>query len=417
MSKKNIVIIGGGFGGITLARRLERLSPAGADIHLVSEENHITYSPLLAEVAGASILPGHVVAPLRQMVKRTHFLMARVREIDLERQEVRCGDGDPVPFDHLVLALGRRANQAMIPGMERYALPLKTPGDALHIRNRILSRLEQAEFENDPARRCWLTTFIVIGGGASGVEVAGEIMDFLSRSHRYYPRTGQDECRVILLHEGDHILPELSRSLGEYAHRKMSERGMQIHLECRATEIRDEGVVLPDGECIEGGNVISTVGTRPNPLVEALPLEKERGRIVTDPDLSVPGHSNIWALGDCATVPNGKDGPCPPTAQFATRQAKTLGYNIAASLAGRRHREFAYDPVGQLATIGHHNAVAEIYGMRLSGFVAWLLWRAVYLSKMPTFSRKVRVFGEWNWNLFFPPDIARLSLTRTGEED
>ena len=416
MTKTHIVIIGGGFAGSTLARALEKRLPPDCNITLISKDNHITYNPLLAEVVGASILPGHVVAPLRQMVKRTCVCMAPVTDIDLEQREIHyLGEGSGViNYDHLVLACGVDANLQLIPGMASYALPMKTLGDALFIRNRILSRLEQASLQTNPRLRRWLTTFIILGGGFSGVEVAGEITDFLKASLRYYPAIDPDDCQVCLLHGTDRILPELSPTLSAFALRKMTRRGLDIRLNARATRIDARTVELQDGERITGGTIICTIGTTPNPLIESLPLPKTRGRIETNPDMSVPGHHGVWALGDCAQIMNTwNDAPAPPTAQFATREAEQLAQNITACLHGKDTQPFHFKPLGQLSTIGHNKAVAEVFGLRISGFIAWLMWRGIYLMKVPTLARKVRVFFEWSWGMLFPADIAYLGFSRT----
>jgi NADH dehydrogenase len=414
--KRNLVIVGGGFAGITLARQLEHRLPQGWKLTLVSQENFITYNPLLPEVVGASIMPGHVVAPLRQMIHCSSVCMAQVSEIDLESRTIHyLGEGSGrIAYDQLVLAVGVQSNLHLVKGMAQYALPLKTLGDALFLRNRIIARLEQAELQPDTEARRWLTTFVVIGGGFSGVETAGELIDFLHASLRYYPRIRREDVRVVLLHGQDRLLPELSPTLGDFARRKMCMQGLDVRLNARAVRIDDRHVTLADGELIAAGTVISTIGTIPNPLVSELPLPKDRGRIATNADMSVPGFPGVWALGDCAAVPNARDGKAsPPTAQFADRQARVLARNIAASLRGNPTRSFDYKPVGQLSTIGHNKAVAELFGVRMSGFVAWLLWRGVYLLKIPTLARKSRLFLEWNWAMFFPPDIAHLGFRRT----
>jgi NADH dehydrogenase len=416
VSTKRIVIVGGGFAGSTLAGGLERLLPEDWEIDLLSQDNYITYNPLLPEVVGASLLPGHVVAPLRQLVKRTRVCMVRVTDIDLAGKTVSyLGEGPgTLRWDQLVLACGQGANLSVVRGMATYALPLKTLGDALFLRNRIVSRLEQAELNPDPQARRWLTTFVVVGGGFSGVEVAGELVDFLRASLRYYPRLTREDCRVVLLHGGGRLLPELSPSLGEFAFRKMCMQGLDVRLDARATLVDDRGVHLDSGEFVPAGTVVCTIGTAPNPLVDALPVRKDRGRIATAPDMSVPEHDGVWALGDCAAVPNARDGrTSPPTAQFADRQARVLARNIAARVRDRPTSAFAYAPVGQLSSIGHNKAVAELFGIRIAGFVAWLLWRGVYLLKIPTLARKVRLYLEWNWAMFFPPDIAHLGYART----
>jgi NADH dehydrogenase len=413
---KNLVIVGGGFAGITLAQQLEHRLPPGWKLTLVSQENFITFNPLLPEVVGASILPGHVIAPHRQMIHCSNVCMAQVTEIDYAAKQVHyLGEGSGVlNYDQLVLACGVNANLDLVKGMSQHALPLKTLGDALFLRNRVVSRLEQAELQPHAEARRWLTTFVVIGGGFSGVETAGVLTDFLRASLRYYPRIQRDDIRVVLLHGQNRLLPELSASLGEFAGRKMRMHGLDVRLEARAARIDDRAVTLASGEIIPAGTVICTIGTQPNSLVTDSPLPKERGRVKVNEDMSVPGFEGIWALGDCAAVPNRLDGKIsPPTAQFADRQARQLARNIAAHLRGRATKAFAFKPVGQLSTIGHNKAVAEMFGIKLSGFVAWLLWRGVYLLKIPTLARKSRLFLEWNWAMFFPPDIAHLGYRRT----
>lgn len=413
---KRIVIFGGGFAGITLARELDRQLPEGWGVTLISQENFITYNPLLAEVVGASLLPGHVVAPHRQMLRKADVCMATVTGVDLDQRIVyHLGEGNgELHYDHLALACGTNANLSLVKGMADYALPLKTLGDALFLRNRIVSRLEAAELATDPISRRWLTTFVVIGGGFSGVEVAGEIEDFAHASLRYYRNIRAEDVRVILLHGTERLLPEISASLGEFTCRHMMTHDIDVRLKTRVVRVTDRGVMLDNGEAIEAGTVICTIGTAQNPIVTELGIPTERGRIVTAPDMSVPGHAGLWALGDCAAVPNAADGKTsPPTAQFADRQARRLAGNIAATLKGHPTQPFGYKPVGQLCSIGHNKAVAEIFGLKISGFIAWLLWRGVYLLKIPTFSRKARLYLEWSWAMFFPPDIVHFNYRRS----
>jgi NADH dehydrogenase len=413
---KSVVVVGGGFAGVALAQQLERRLPNGWRLTLVSQENFITFNPLLPEVIGASILPGHVIAPHRQMLRRSSVCMAQVTHVDYESRTVHyLGEGSgALPFDQLVLACGVNANLELVKGMAQHALPLKTLGDSLFLRNRVIARLEQAELQPNAEARRWLTTFVIIGGGFSGVETAGALTDFLHASLKYYPRIRREDLRVIVLHGQKRLLPELSASLGDFAERKMAMQGLEVRLEARAIRVDDRAVTLASGEIIAAGTVICTIGTSPSPLVTESPLPQERGRIRVHADMSVPGFEGVWALGDCAAVPNQRDGKVsPPTAQFADRQARVLARNIAAQLRGLPTRPFSFKPVGQLATIGHNKAVAEMFGVRLSGFIAWLLWRGVYLLKIPTLARKTRLFLEWNWAMFFPPDIAHLGYRRT----
>lgn len=279
------------------------------------------------------------------------------------------------------------------------------------------------------ARTLWLTTyrhlswnrpfyerrgFIVVPEAELGREMRAELVDFLYASLRYYKRIQHKDLRIVLLHSGDRLLPELSASLGKFTERKMRGRGIEVHLNARAVRVTDRDIMLDSGDSIAGGTVVCTIGTQPNPLLDQIPAIKNRGRLVVNPDFSVPGVEGVRAAGDCAAVVNAVDGKtAPPTAQFAEAEAKVLAENVVAKLAGRPTREFRYRPKGQLSSIGHNKAVAEIFGIKLSGFIAWLMWRGLYLLRIPTFARKSRLFLEWNWAMFFPPDIAHLGYRRT----
>jgi NADH:ubiquinone reductase (H+-translocating) len=413
---KNFVVVGGGFAGAHVTRALEHTLSPDWTLTLVSQENFITFNPLLPEVVGASLLPGHVIAPLRQMIHCSHVCMAQVTEIDTNTRMIHyLGEGPgTMRYDQLVLACGTNANLDIVKGMAAYALPLKTLGDALFLRNRIIARLEQAELQPDVMHRRWLTTFIVVGGGFSGVETAGELSDFLYASLRYYKRVSANDLRIVLLHSGERLLPELSASLGAFTLRKMQGRGIDVRLNARAESITDRGVHLVGGGIIEGGTVICTIGTQPNALIEQIPAPKERGRLVVNADMSVPGTEGVWAAGDCAAVMNAWDGKLsPPTAQFAEAQAAALASNIVARLSGQPTQPFRYRPKGQLSSVGHNKAVAEILGLKFSGFIAWLMWRGLYLLRIPTLARKTRLFLEWNWAMFFPPDISHFGYRRS----
>jgi NADH dehydrogenase len=413
---KNFVVIGGGFAGTKVTRALEHTLPPDWTLTLVSQENFITFNPLLPEVVGASILPGHVIAPHRQMIHCSNVCMAQVTEIDTVNRVVHyLGEGaGTMRYDQLVLACGTNANLDIVKGMANYALPLKTLGDALFLRNRIIARLEQADLQPNVQHRRWLTTFVVVGGGFSGVETAGELADFLYASLRYYKRIHREDLRIVLLHSGDRLLPELSPSLGAFTLRKMRGRGVDVRLSARAVNVTDRGVHLEGGDIIEGGTVICTIGTQPNALLDQIPAAKVRGRLIVNPDLSVPGVEGVWAAGDCAGAVNAWDGkPCPPTAQFADAQAKQLATNVVARLKGEPTQPFRYRPRGQLSSVGHNKAVAEIMGFKISGFIAWLMWRGLYLLRIPTLARKSRLFLEWNWAMFFPPDISHFGYRRS----
>jgi NADH dehydrogenase len=413
---KSCVIIGGGFAGTTVTRCLEHTLPPDWILTLISQENFFTFHPLLPEVVGASVLPGHVVAPHRQMLHCSLVCMAQVTDINTEQRLVHyLGEGEgSIRYDELVLACGSNANLEIVPGMAGSALPLKTLGDALFLRNRVVARLEQAELQPHVRQRRWLLTFILVGGGFSGVETAGELVDFLQASLKYYKRIPPEDLRVILLHSGERLLPELSPRLGKLTVRKMARGGVDVRLNARVERVTDRGVQLASGELIEGGTIVCTIGTQANPLLEHIPVPRSRGRLTVNPDLSVPGLPGVWAAGDCAAIVNGLDGSiCPPTAQFAEAQARQLAANLVARLNGHATRPFRHRSRGQLSSIGHNKAVAQILGCQISGFVAWLMWRGVYLLRMPTLARKTRLFLEWNWAMFFPPDLSHFGYRRT----
>jgi NADH dehydrogenase len=421
---RRIVILGGGFAGATLARRLAGRLPPGWEAVLVSEESYTTYNPMLAEVVGASVFPEHVVAPLRQVIRvgaGLRFVMGRATRLDLAGRALECetlAGPQRIGFDQLVLAFGSRARLDLIPGMAEHAFPLKTIGDALHIRNIVLRRLARIELEADAARRRRLGHFVVIGGGFSGVEVAGALADVLRSVRRYYPGVGAEETQVTLIHDMPRLLPELPPSLGEAARRMLARSGVAIRLSAGAARIGAEGVALRDGATLESEAVIATIGTRPNPLAVQSGLPLERGRIRGDGAMRVAGADRLWALGDCALVVNARDGSvAPPTAQFAVRQARCLAGNILAVIAGRAPRDFAYRPRGAMATVGHQRGVAAVFGLRLAGLPAWLLWRAYYLGQMPTFGRRFRIFVEWSWGMLFPADITHFRFTRSAEAE
>lgn len=416
---RTLIVVGGGFAGTTLARRLDGRLPPGWRLLLVSEESHTTFNPMLPEALGASIFPEQVVAPIRAMLDRGRFVMGRLEWVapHAKRLGVTTLAG-PLTFDydHLVLAVGNRARLDLVEGLAAHALPLKTVGDAMHIRNLVLRRVAQIELEDDRDVRRRLGHFVVMGGGFSGVETAGELVDCLASLRRYYPLVREGELRVTLLQGPDRLLTELPGRLGAAAHRSLASRGVDVRLGARVERVSATEVGLKGGDQIASATVICTIGTRPNPVVEALEAPLDHGRLVVGQDLSVPSLPGLWAIGDCAAVVNAFDGqPAPPTAQFAVREARCLAGNLLASIEGRPTRPFAHRSRGSLAAIGRRKGVAQVLGVPLSGLPAWLLWRAYYLSQVPTLGRKVRIFVEWTWGMFFPNDITHLRFHRSAD--
>lgn len=418
---QSIVIAGGGFAGTALARALERRLPAGWQLVLVSEESYTTFNPMLAEVVGAGVFPEHVIAPIRPMLRSARFIMGRIQQVDTERRTLECATlagRHEIAYDELVLAFGQRANLNIIPGLAEHGLPLKLVGDAMHIRNRLLQRLAHIELSHDEHERASLGHFVVIGGGFSGVEVAGAIVDFIRSAQRYYRGVKPAELQVTLLHDLGRLLPELPARLGEAAARSLRARGVDVRLNARAVRVGTHAVELDDGTTLDAHTTVCTIGTRSNPLVEQLGLAMHRGRIVTAPNGSIVGRGGLWALGDCAATPNAADRQIsPPTAQFAIAQARHLAGNLVAHIDGAQTRAFSHRSRGMMATTGHQKGVAQAFGVQLTGLPAWLMWRAYYLMQMPTLGRKVRIWVEWTWSLFFPADITHLRFTRTQDVD
>ena len=416
--KPHIVIAGGGFAGTTLARALQRRLPSPASLTLISEESYTTFNPMLPEAVGAALFPEQAVAPIRAMLApRTRFVMGTIKAIDARAKSLSCetlAGARDFDYDHLVLALGSRARLDLVPGMAEHALPLKTVGDALHIRNMVLRRAARIELESDARLRRSLGRFVVIGGGFSGVETAGTLADCLASLRRYYPRIAAHELEVVLLHDTDRLLAELPSSLGRSAAKSLAQRCVLVKLFARAAGVDAEGVQLADGTFLAASTVVCTIGTRPNPLLAQIGATTELGRVVVAADLAVPGYDGLWAVGDCALVLNAYDGSfAPPTAQFAVQEAKQLARNLLAKLAHRNTRAFRHRSRGMMAAVGRLKGVAEVFGVPLTGLAAWLLWRAYYLSQMPTLGRKVRIFVEWTWGMFFPADITHLRFTRS----
>jgi NADH dehydrogenase len=412
--KSRIVILGGGFAGVATAQRLERrFGPdPSVEFTLISDTNALLFTPMLAEVAASSLEPTHISSPLRTCLRRTDVVRGRVDRIDVERRRVLLGSSgsdEEVPYDHLVLALGSVSNYPRMGNLREQAFDFKTLSDAIHIRNHVIDVFERADRQPNPKIRRPLLTFVVAGGGFAGAELAGGLNDFVRGMLALYPNIPAEEPRVILIHSRKRILPELSEPLADYALQNMKERGVTFELGARVVDAREGVVVLDSEEEIRTETLVWTAGTAPNPSVRALPIEHDkRGAIPVNENLAVPGHAGLWAVGDCAAVTDAKTGePCPPTAQFALREAYALAHNIHASVRGRPLKPFHFSGLGTLCVVGHHTACAEIKGWRFSGLLAWMMWRAIYLSKLPGLERKVRVFVDWSIELFFPRDIVQ----------
>jgi NADH:ubiquinone reductase (H+-translocating) len=422
--KKRILILGGGFAGMKTAECLERelQTNISASITLVSDTNALLFTPMLAEVAGSTLEPSHISTPLRSSLHRTEFVRGRVTGIDFEHRKVILS-GPPadaagcaeISYDYLVLALGAVSNYLGMSNVEKLAFNFKSLLDAIRIRNHVIEMFERADREQDASERQALLTFVIAGGGFAGVELAGALNDFARGILADYPRLSPSELNILLVHPRDRILPELNESLARYAQEKMEERGVKFLLNVRLADAQPGRVLLSDGE-ISAHTLVWTAGTAPNPLLRSSSLETDkRGAVKVDSGLAVPGHPGVWALGDCASITDAKTGkPCPPTAQFAIREAATVARNIARDLSGRRATKFHFDSLGALCVVGHQTACAELSvpffrskSIRFSGLLAWLMWRGIYVAKLPGVERKIRVLMDWTIELFFPRDIVQ----------
>jgi NADH:ubiquinone reductase (H+-translocating) len=422
--KTHIVVLGGGFAGMRVAECLEEQLGASVSITLISETNALLFTPMLAEVAGSSLEPSHITTPLRSSLHLTEFIRGRVAGIDFADRRVILEDTPAgtgangrrqAAYDHVVLALGSVSNYLGMSNLEKFSFNFKSLLDAIRVRNHVVEMFERADREPDLSLRKPFLTFVVAGGGFAGVELAGALNDFARGILADYPNLRREELNVVLVHPRERILPELSESLAHYAQSRMESRGVIFRLNTRLKDAQPRTVILSDGE-IPACTLVWTAGTAPNPLLRTLPLETDkRGAVVVDYMLAVPGHPGVWALGDCAAVQDTKTGkPCPPTAQFALREAEVLARNIAAQLKGRPTRRFHFDSLGALCVVGHQNACAELTvpfardrSIRFSGLLAWFMWRTIYLSKLPGLERKIRVLMDWTIELFFPRDIVQ----------
>lgn len=414
--RKKIVILGGGFGGLYTARELEKKLGADPDVEitLVNRENFFLFTPMLHEVAASDLDPADILNPIRKLLKRARFFVGNVEAIDLDSKKVKVSHGEgqhphELAYDQLVIALGSVSNFFSLPGVKEHALTMKSLNDAVTLRSRLIEQLDEADFECCPAMRDWLMTIVVAGGGFAGVETVAGVNDFLREAVKYYRNLKEEMIRVVLIEHGPAVLPELDVSLGVYAAEKLSRRGVEIRLQTAVTSMSERAVTLSDGRSINTRTLIWTAGTAPNPLLAALACSKEKGKLIVDENLEIPGRRGVWALGDCAAIRDRQSGKLyPPTAQHALRQGKVVAHNVIAAVRGAAKKPFVFSTIGQLAAIGRRTGVAHILGVNFSGYIAWWMWRTIYLCKLPRLEKKVRVALGWSLDLFFSKDLVQL---------
>jgi NADH dehydrogenase len=409
-----IVIAGGGFGGFYAARALERLLPANsARVTLVNEANFMLYTPLLPGAAGATLDPRHVVVPLRSQLRRTDLVIGAATGADPAQRTlgVKRIDGEQIDlgYDQLVVALGSVSRTLPIPGLAEHASGLKSLSDATAVRNRVLSCMDIAESLEDPAKRAEYLGFVFVGAGYAGVEGLAELQDFAAQAIDLYPRSRAEGMRWVLVEAKDRIMQEVPKGLSEFAARELRARGIEIRTETTIKEITERHATLSDGERIPARTVVWTAGVKPSPAVGRLGLPTDSGgRVIVDRTMRVEGHEHVWAIGDCAAVPDParKGQPCPPTAQHAVRQGRLVAKNVVATLGNGRVRPFRYRTKGVVAELGDTEAVALTLGVRWHGLPAWFIARTYHLLLMPGMGRKLRLLMDWNVALLFGRDTS-----------
>ena len=414
---KQVVILGGGFAGVYTARYLEKLLRSEeASITLINRENYWVYQPMLPEVISGSIGVTNVVSPIRRLCPRTNLIMREVEDIDLTRQIVTISPGFrprqlQLKYDHLVIALGNTTDFHGMPGMIENAMPFRTLADAMALRNHLIHALEEADVEDDRELRRQLLTFVVGGGGFSGVEVMAELNDFVQSVKRHYLRLRNEPHRCVIVQAGNRILPEMSETLAIFAQRILRKRGVEIILNDRLKAATSERAILQSGTEIPCKTLISTVPSAVPPAVQKLDCPKEHGKLLVNTGLELKDYEGkVWALGDCASIKTVAGAKVPPTAQHAIREAATAAINIAAAVRGGKRAEFGFEELGTLGSLGHGAAVAQIFDVKISGLLAWFLWRCICLMKMPGLNRKVRIATDWLLHLLFPPELAQTKV-------
>jgi NADH dehydrogenase len=413
--KTRIIVVGGGFGGVRATRQLERLVGKRPEVQitLVSRDNFFVLTPLLFEACSGTLELRHCAQPIRPALRSAEFVEATVDGVDVDERTVHAtaagGATYRLPYDQLVVALGASTNMRLIPGSE-HALTFKTMADALVLRNHLIEHFERADAARDPSVRSGCLNVVVIGGGLVGVELLGELTAFADDVLRYYPRLRREEVKFHLLEASARILPEVDEKLAADAVRVLRKRGADIHASTPVRSIQP-GLVHTANETIQAGTIILAAGIVPSAVAARIPVEHDRrGRIVVDATMRSRSHPEIWAMGDCAEIPGPDGRPYPALAQHATREGRHVAENVAAAIEGRAVTPFVFRMLGTMASLGHSRAVAQILGVRVTGFIAWWVRRTYYLMQMPRWDRRLRVVLDWTVALFFRPDITKVDL-------
>jgi NADH dehydrogenase len=413
--RKRILILGGGFGGVYTARHLERLFRRQPDVEivLVSRDNFLLMTPLLFEVFSGALDLRSCSFPVRAFLRTTRFVEATVGDVDLDRKVVRlacAGKSSDLAYDQLVLALGSKTNREMIPGSE-HAFTFKTLADALLLRNHVIERFEQADIETNPQRKQQLLTFVIIGGGLVGVELLGEMTTFVDGITPLYEHVNRDDVRFVLLQGGDAVMPEIDPTLAAYGSRVLAtRRGVDLRTDTRVQAIEQGRVHLAE-ETIATDTIVLAAGNVPNPVIAGLPVKKDKhGHIVVKSTLRCSDRPEVWALGDCASIPGPDGKPYPSLAQHALRAAKLVARNIVAAMERRPPQPFVYQTLGMMGSLGRNKGFGQLFKVRMHGFPAWFIRRTYYLLQMPGWARRLRIMIDWTFALLFRPDIVKIGL-------
>ncbi len=419
-NKPRVVILGGGFAGVYAAMELESRLGRRDDfeITLVNKENYFVFQPMLPEVISGSIGILDTVSPIRRLLRQSKLIVRDVDVVDLQAKTITLSQGfRPRPYllnyDYLILALGSVTDFRGMAGLPEHALPFKNLADAIYLRNHLIHVMEEADIEDDPELRKQLLTFVVAGGGFSGVEVCAELNDFVRSASKHYRGIDRTAIKVFLLHSGERILErEVSKDLSLYAMNLLQKRGVEIRTKTRLRSASSDAAILDNGERILTKTLVSTVPSSPHPLIDALAIPKEKGKVKCNLFLEVEGMDSVWALGDCALIPNPSgEGFCPPTAQYAIREGAAAATNIVATIRGGEKRKFQFKGLGTMGALGYRSAVAELFNyFRFSGLIAWFLWRTIYLWKLPGLDRKIKVGLAWALDLLIPTELVQLKL-------
>lgn len=432
MTKKRILILGGGFAGIECTRKLESYFKHNSEVEiiLISEDNFLLFTPMLPQVASGMIETRHIIIPIRTICKKATFYESRIKNIDPYGKYVTLYGtnekrGISLEYDYLVIALGSQTNFFGNQSVENNAYTIKSLNDAVVLRNRIIDMLEQAENETDPILRQSLLTFVIVGAGFAGIETAGELHDFLFDAKKHYPNISEEDIRVVVLEALSIVLPGFSEKLAKFTKDKLIQRGIEIMLNTIVVSFDGSEVLIKDApsnknavtpeeiRSIQTKTLVWTAGVTPVDTIKNSLFKTDRGKVIVNEYLEVPEFPGVFVIGDCSlTIDPTTKKPYPPTAQNAEAEAKIAAYNLYASITEKQKHKINYVSKGQMAIIGKRTAIASISGMNIHGIIAWWIWRTVYLRKIPKFNKRLRILLDWVADLFFDRDISRLKILR-----